>query len=719
MPSLIISTFLSGAAALIFEILWTRSFCLIFGSTVEATSAIFAAFIGGLAIGVYFFSKILDKTKNPLTLYLIIEIATAISALLIGILIFWGRINFVDIVSNHQENFYFLKTIFTVLVTVFIPTFLMGGTLPVLIKIASKDSSTSTLDHSYISRIYAFNVAGASLGSLLCPLVLIPQLGIMNSLIAAALLNIIAGVLPILNSKLNKSNSLPFTTSPAIITKNIPSEKILLMLVCFSGFTILSLEIVWIRLSNFFLGNRTFALSILLFSILWMLFLGAKLSAILLKRFGDNTFLLLEKLLILALVATTSTTFLVFQHLHFQNLLNFESKLPGYATFFLLYKILITMLYTAPSFIILGCIFPLCLSVAQNAKDKPEKNTAKLYFWNTIGSVVGAIFTGFFAFHFLTSFEIIKFLLIIVTIIAFFLIYKNQIQILRKTIFIFFGLIASLLIIPQNLILLRPGEKLLWQSEDQYSVYQVTQYQNGYISAASNHTKLVFYLGAPITSQVQEMQAQLGLLYASKARNALIIGSGYGITAGTMANFPQIKEVDAVEILPAMLATANLFSPFNYDYYKNPKVKKIQDDGRHYLTKSKKMYDIISSNITDPHLPGGADLFHKEFMEILRDHLTSNGVLVLHIFGHDFNIILNTISSVFPHILLYQTYSENAYNIVASMSPLSCPPNNFTKPKSLSELPSFLHSQKIASDNFPLLEFSTSGNSRLFLMSNE
>ena len=80
------AAFLSGGAALIFEILWTRSLIHILGSTVEATSAIFAAFILGLAVGAYLFTFILEKKFHPLKLYFLTEVGIAVSALSFGML---------------------------------------------------------------------------------------------------------------------------------------------------------------------------------------------------------------------------------------------------------------------------------------------------------------------------------------------------------------------------------------------------------------------------------------------------------------------------------------------------------------------------------------------------------------------------------------------------------------------------------------------------------
>ena len=71
---LLLACFLSGAASLFYEILWTRAFSLIMGSTVQATSLIFAAFLTGLALGAWLFGNLSGRLKRPLRAYIFLEL---------------------------------------------------------------------------------------------------------------------------------------------------------------------------------------------------------------------------------------------------------------------------------------------------------------------------------------------------------------------------------------------------------------------------------------------------------------------------------------------------------------------------------------------------------------------------------------------------------------------------------------------------------------------
>lgn len=73
--------FLSGFAALVYEVIWARMLSLVFGSTVEAVSAVVAAFMAGLALGSYFMGKWVDRRDDILSIYSLTEIGIGASSL--------------------------------------------------------------------------------------------------------------------------------------------------------------------------------------------------------------------------------------------------------------------------------------------------------------------------------------------------------------------------------------------------------------------------------------------------------------------------------------------------------------------------------------------------------------------------------------------------------------------------------------------------------------
>src|SRR3712207_1577960 len=82
-PTLVYLIFvLSGAAGLIYEIVWARQLVLVFGNTTQAVSAILTGFFGGMAIGSVIGGRIADRVRSPLRMYGVLEIALVVVVLL-------------------------------------------------------------------------------------------------------------------------------------------------------------------------------------------------------------------------------------------------------------------------------------------------------------------------------------------------------------------------------------------------------------------------------------------------------------------------------------------------------------------------------------------------------------------------------------------------------------------------------------------------------------
>jgi spermidine synthase len=60
--------FVSGLAALLYEVVWGRLLGLVFGNTTYAVATVLGAFMGGLGLGGFFGGKLADRCRNPLRL---------------------------------------------------------------------------------------------------------------------------------------------------------------------------------------------------------------------------------------------------------------------------------------------------------------------------------------------------------------------------------------------------------------------------------------------------------------------------------------------------------------------------------------------------------------------------------------------------------------------------------------------------------------------------
>ena len=184
---------ISGMTALIYEIIWVRPLSLVFGSTIFAISTIIASFILGLAIGSWLAGRYADKLKNPLKYFAFTQIGVGFYGILL--LPIFGTLPFVYLtlyqITFPNQTIFLIMQILMSIALITIPATLMGSTLPLMIKTYSKEFSLIAKD---VGKLDASNSIGAFFGTLAAGFLLIPILGIHDSVIVTASINVGLGI---------------------------------------------------------------------------------------------------------------------------------------------------------------------------------------------------------------------------------------------------------------------------------------------------------------------------------------------------------------------------------------------------------------------------------------------------------------------------------------------------------------------------------------------
>lgn len=196
----LISFGLSGMAALVYEVVWTRLLVLIFGSTTYAVSTMLCAFLSGLAVGSYVLAKKMHRIKNAVSVYAFLEIGIGVYGLLFIFMLKFLQYPLFLSYSWFQNSFFLfsMAQFFIIFLAMLIPTTMMGATFPIVSKICVKQFEMLSRD---IGIIYSINTLGAVVGAFLAGFVLIPLFGITITLIIAAVVNLCIGLLLINCSK--------------------------------------------------------------------------------------------------------------------------------------------------------------------------------------------------------------------------------------------------------------------------------------------------------------------------------------------------------------------------------------------------------------------------------------------------------------------------------------------------------------------------------------
>lgn len=189
--TLLILFFASGISGLIYEVVWMRMLSRVFGVTTYATSITMAAFMAGLAIGSYAFGKMGDRSKNPLKIYMLLQIFTAVFAVVTPLLFSAAIPLYRWIYETSGESMAVVKISKAVIsfAVLLIPTTLMGGTLPVLVShLTRKDSGFG----KNLSIMYSINTMGAVAGVILSGFFTIGLFGEWATILIGAALNLAA-----------------------------------------------------------------------------------------------------------------------------------------------------------------------------------------------------------------------------------------------------------------------------------------------------------------------------------------------------------------------------------------------------------------------------------------------------------------------------------------------------------------------------------------------
>src|SRR3990170_1594686 len=129
--------FITGLTGLAYELVWIRLLILAFGSTQFAITTVLVVFMAGLALGSLIFGRLIDRRPVPLRVYAGIEIALGLYCILSPWVFSVVRdlyVGFSGVDGGHQSAGFETTQFALSFAALIIPTTLMGGTLPVLVK---------------------------------------------------------------------------------------------------------------------------------------------------------------------------------------------------------------------------------------------------------------------------------------------------------------------------------------------------------------------------------------------------------------------------------------------------------------------------------------------------------------------------------------------------------------------------------------------------------
>jgi len=656
-------------------------------TVLTAVSTVLAAFMGGLALGSALAGRLAQKIKKPVAAYGWMEIGIAVYALLVPFLFSVIDNLYAPIWQQLQPGFFAFTLLRFALscLLLLVPTTLMGATLPVLsaalLRAADHDSNS-------VTRLYACNLVGAILGTLVAGFVLLPGFGVRTTIIIAAAINVIVGVLALTIQRRMMVSAVAARGAPVVMMGQIQTElggsRFWLFAAFASGFVTISTQVSWTRVLTMIIGSSTYA-----FSIVVALFLIGLAGGAWIVGRKDRSAKLRVTIIVVELITAVSLVLSMFVLNRIPGLLitaGLQFQINAWPGLLALQVMAATLLILVPA-LLMGMVMPLVLVWASNQIGAVNR-VGHSYAVNTIGAIVGAFVTGFVLIPMTST----RFTLLLATafcIVVAGLAYQpaqtGWDPALKRSLAI--GLTLVLVLLPfavaprMNLadlsigaydslvrVLANTREGVPESQTSSANVHELLMYREGPTATVSvrrdGDTVSMAINGRTNASDsiydmpTQVMLGQLPMLIAPRPNNALVIGFATGITVGAMLQSP-VQSVTCVELEPRTIEGSEFFSHVNNRPLDDPRTTLIIDDARTYLRVTPNRYDAIVSEPSHPWVPGVANLFTREFFELGRARLSEQGIFVqwvqiYQLSTESLRSVLATYQSVFPHVLVFR-----------------------------------------------------------------
>lgn len=650
--------FASGAAALVYQIIWVRQLSLVVGIEVFATTLCISSFFAGLAIGSWLLGNYAERTVRPVHLYALLELSIAIS----------GTIT-TQILTQLPQTFVTLDQTSGVLawglpiVMVAIPATFMGGTLPVLVRcVVATDDQLGTV----AGRLYAANTMGAIAGSLLTGYVLVPQLGIAGASYIAAALNLASAGLALFIAPRQDIDRASINPVGSISPGKRQRGSLGLFVYGIAGGIALGYEVVWSQIVVQWTSTRSFAFASVLAVYLCGLAIGGYLGSWLSKsyrdRWGSFAILIGSAGMIALLQMLIMGQWIDPLQVRFATAA-FNMTGNEYFAMFSRFLVAAGVVMFVPA-ILLGAAFPFAL-LLHESDSAAGRTSGQTLAANTVGGIAGTLITGFILIPTIGIECSLATLAIGAAVIALVAAVRGQAR--RRWIVVIIGLVtvvAATQVSPEKFGKLladrRKGQLIYHASGAGGTVAVIEQghrdrrFRRLYIQGVSNS-------GDSMTSlRYMRLQALLPLIiHAGQPKSALVIGLGTGITAGSLLSYDGLDRRVCAELLPEVVAAAAHFKG-NQGATDDPRLEIRLVDGRHELLRRSELYDLITLEPPPPSASGVANLYSVEFYQLARTCLEPNGLVAQWLplptqNDNDTRSLVRSFLEAFPNVSLWST----------------------------------------------------------------
>jgi len=661
--SLYLLFFLSGAAALGYQLVWAKMLSTGLGHEMPAVLAIIAAFMSGMALGAAFIDRFVPRSARAGLWLCGLELTIGVWAVLASFLIPHANDLALSLIGLAPSAVKHWLIAFTLPVLVLLPaTTAMGATLPAM----EKFLSVSAPQNQSIGSVYAANTFGAVAGTLLAPFVLMPALGLSRSCWGLAVVNIVVGAGAFglartlrsislspqrgegrgegreCNEAVASASALRLTTphpqslSPlsgegSLKGASISAKRITVTLF-FTGLLSIGFETAGVRVLSQVLEGTVFTYA----AVLAVFLLGTAAGAAGYHRWWRNREPL--TMLVHLLGFTSAACLLAIAFMARTPVLYRWARNLGDSPTAVLGAELITSLavFALPTFC-MGAVFS---HLAQLARAKHGR-IGDVVAWNTLGAALAPVLA-------------VLLLPVLGCHVTLCVLGIGYILLTSKLPRPWLGTVIALALgvaISANLRIVDvpPGGRIADFREGVMASVAVLADTNDQRTLRVDNR---FQMGGTAAADAEYRQAHLPLLLHPAPRRALFLGVGTGISFGAASLYPNLQ-ADGVELVPEVVEVMTFFESRNFSAIQQPNLTLHVADARRFVRATDEHYDVIVADLFHPYRDGAGALYTREHFAAIRERLATNGMFCQWLPLHQLDeptlrVIVQTFLNEFP-----------------------------------------------------------------------
>lgn len=635
---LFIIAFFSGAAALIYEVTWSRQIGLLLGHTTDTAAVVLAAFFVGLACGYRLAASAVHRVR-PLIGYAVAEAWVGLWAALIPTLLialdfavpdhFFGRFLFVGLILLPA-------------------TAGLGASLPFLAEyFASRSTASRDIPLAYTS-----NTVGACIGVVLTTSILIARFGVNGTARLAVGLTLACAAAAFILDLATRPKRLNHTERVI--------HRIALRwhaLAAFSGFGLLALQTLYTRMFSLVFHNSVYSFGAVVAAFLVALALAAAWVSRWDERFEAKHIRWMSLQAGGIAVAVSMLGFIAWTRLEY---FSAGTSFFGYvgAAMGLALTVLIVPI------VLLGSVLPWTWRVA--GADHGH-SVGMLTCTNAMGAALGAVFASFVLLPTIGLWGGIASFAGVYVAAAAIMGCKNMT--VRDAVSHLLGALVCVaaFFAANSYDGVANDQELLMRRESAYGWIDVVRSKtDGGLDLRQN---IHYTLGSTNSSAMERRQGHMPLLLHPAPRQVLFIGLATGITAGTALDHESVETVEVAELIPDVVAGAAMFATANRGIVNAERASITVGDGRRFLSRTSKTYDVIVSDLFVPWESQTGYLYTEEMYQAARRRLTTGGLFcqwlpLWQVSERELRIIADTFAAVFPFVTVWYGREHERWTVL-------------------------------------------------------